>query len=161
MRLKLKLKKHNWVQISGDMDPAQHGGMIARCDGCTIEITEIQPEREYVGDQEAIEVGFPFWTKEAFSRGADLSLDSEEVPAALQCCGLPQERLEEMKPAQRSLAIAECLVSYGHVAAGPCGYSKDILGKRRVRWWGCKKAQGWRYLAGEDRHFKQLLKKSR
>jgi len=159
--MKIDLKKHNWVQISGDMNPSQHGGMIARCDGCTIEIIDIQPVREFVGDREAIKVGFPFWTKEACFTRADLSPDREEVQAALQCCGLTKEELEKMKPAQRSLAIAECLVYYGHADEGPCGYSKDILGNRRVRWSGCKKAQGWRYLADEDREFKRLLKESR
>ena len=43
---------------------AAGSGTIARStrSGDAIELLQIQPVREYIGDKEAAEVGFPFWT---------------------------------------------------------------------------------------------------
>src|SRR5882724_4374560 len=57
-QLDIPMPDFDWRQISGDMNPCAHGGIIARCDGGQIDLIEIQPVREYVGDDEAKEVGF-------------------------------------------------------------------------------------------------------
>ena len=63
--LEIVIPTMDWEQIGGDMSPGTYGGTIATGDGQTIELIKIQPVREYVGDKEAAEVGFPFWTREA------------------------------------------------------------------------------------------------
>ena len=44
---------------------------------------------------------------------------------------------------------------------GPGGWAKDVLGLRMVYWWGSKRAQGWRYLADEDREFRALQREQK
>lgn len=156
IEMKLTLEKFDWKQISGGINPATYGGMIARCDGLDIEIIEIQPVREYVGNGEAKEVGFPFWTKEAFFDLADLDPNKEEVQSAMQCCGLSLEFLYSLEPSARSLAIAESLMYYGHCDEGNCGWSEDIV-HESVQWWGSNEPIGSEYLADEDDEFRELL----
>src|SRR5208337_1024983 len=150
--LKITIPTMGWKQIGGDMDPATYGGTIATADGSSIELIKIQPVREYVGDKEAADVGFPFWTKEAYFDLADLDPNSEEVKSALETVGLEREALEEMEPTQRAIAIAEALLGYGRGDEGPAGWSADINIPEKVKWWGDKVA-GAEYLADEDDAF--------
>jgi len=149
-----------WRQVDGDMNPGTYGATIARADGSTIELLQIQPTREYVGDREAVEVGFPFWSKEATYDLSDLT----DYDSALQSSGLTESELETMKPDDRALAISIALFDHGdRVEEGPAGWAKDVLGDRRVRWWGLGeggKPKGWRYLEEEDREFRALLRRS-
>jgi hypothetical protein len=116
--------------------------------------------REYIGDAEAIEVGFPFWTKEGYFDLSDLHLSKEDVQSALSFVGLDKEALLELKPETRAMAIAEALLMYGRGDEGPSGWAQDVV-PGRVKWWGTKRATGWRYLADEDREFRQLLRENR
>lgn len=138
-----------WEQIGGDMDPGAHGGIIAHGDGQTLELIEIQPVRDFVGDKEAAEVGFPFWTKEASFDASDLDPSSKEVRSAMQSVGLDESALGEMKPTQRAVALAEAMLQYGHGDEGPAGWSRDIGIPDKVRWWG-RQVAGSEYLADED-----------
>jgi hypothetical protein len=140
------------------MDPGAHGGTIATADGTSIELLEIQPVRAYVGDREAAEVGFPFWTKGASFYGSDLDLTNEHVKRAREYHGLDDETLETMTPEGRAVAIACALLSYGHGEEGEGGFAKDILGSRRVRWYHGKRPRGWRYLASEDQEFRRMVR---
>jgi len=154
--LEIKLKKFPWTQIGGDMNPGSYGGIIATSDGNSIEVLNIQPTREYVGDNEALEVGFPFWTSEAYYDLSDL--DPSKHGDALSFVGLTEDALEKMAPEERGVAIAEALLQYGTgVDNGPGGWAKDVV-PGKVKWWGSKSAQGWKYLADEDREFKQMMK---
>jgi hypothetical protein len=148
----------NWIQIGGDMSPSQYGAVIARRDGRSIELREIQPVREYMGDDEALEVGFPFWTKEAYYDPEDLDLKNPHVQLALQSFGLGLEELQDIRDPE--MAIAECLLRYGHgVDEGPSGWAKDVV-PGMVKWMSGKQA-GWSYLADEDKEFRALQRGSR
>lgn len=151
---------HGWTQIGGDVNPGAHGGTIARANGQTIEIRKIMPVRAYVGDSEAVDVGFPFWTKDGYFDADDLRLDSDDVRSARKFTGLDDETLLELKPESRAMAIAEALLDYGRGDEGPAGWAKDVV-PDRVTWWGSKRPQGWRYLADEDVEFRRLLRENR
>jgi hypothetical protein len=153
----IRIGKHGWVQVGGDMNPGTYGGTIARADGRSIEIRQIQPVREYVGDREAVEVGFPFWTKDGYFDLDDLTRD---VASARDYAGLTDEILSELKPESRAMAIAEALLSYGRGDEGPGGWAKDVV-PGKVKWWGSKNPTGWHYLEDEDREFRQLLRENR
>lgn len=121
-----------WTQIGGDMDPAKYGGTIARSDGGALELLKIQPVREYVGDDEAREVGFPFWTREGWYDVEDLK---RGMSGALQFIGMDEGTLEaEYTPTQRALVIAEALMDYGQAEEGPSGWSSDIYADEEVKW---------------------------
>ena len=151
--LEIVIPSMGWEQIGGDMDPGAHGGLIATGDGHAIELLEIQPVREYVGDKEAADVGFPFWTKTAYFTIDDLDLKNDDVQSALQSVGLEYETLEEMEPERRALAIAEALLQWGRGDEGEAGWSEDIGVPTHVKWWDGKVA-GAEYLSDEDDAFR-------
>jgi len=143
-----------WEQIGGDMDPGAHGGIIATADGDHIELLQIQPVREYIGDGEAAEVGFPFWTREAWFDLADLDPNNKDVKSALDTIGMTLETLEaDLTPTQRAMVIAEALLGYGRGDEGPAGWSKD-LPDHEVKWWRGKVATLPEYIADEDESFR-------
>jgi hypothetical protein len=154
----LSIGTFGWRQIAGDMNPAAHGGTIATGDGERLELLKIQPLRAYIGDHQALEVGHPFWTREACYDLADLRGEGlyspETIASALRYVGL--EDLEEYAPEARALAIAAALLDYGYADEGPAGWARDILGDTRAKWWGSKRPRGWRYLADEDVEFRAL-----
>lgn len=161
----IRIGKHGWVQVGGDMNPGTYGGTIARADGRSIEIRQIHPVREYVGDREAVEVGFPFWSKEGYFDLDDLDLRNEDVQSALASYGYDTEAaiveaMRDLQPESRAMFIAEALLSYGRGDEGPSGWARDVV-PGKVQWWRSKAPAGWRYLADEDREFRQLLRESR
>lgn len=131
-------KMDEWEQISGDMNPGAYGAILARSDGDAIELIEIQPVREYVGDGEAAEVGFPFWSREAYFDLDDLQLDSRDVESALKYIGMSKTELEEDTPTQRALVIAEALLGYGRADEGPSGWADDVFPEKAKYWFGTK-----------------------
>jgi hypothetical protein len=134
------------------MDPGTYGGVIARFDGDAVEIREIQPVREHVGDEEAKDVGFPFWTMEGYYDPEDLDLDQEEVQHAMQSCDLKESDLPDKKD-DRMLVLAECALRYGwRSEPGPTGWSSDVV-PGKVRWAAQKEAVGPEYLEDEDEEF--------
>ena len=147
-----------WEQINGDMSADQHGGTIAMADGDHIELLQIQPVREYIGEREAAEVGFPFWTKEAWFDLADLDLNNDDVKSALQSIGIDLDNPEEWfaeksTPEQRALTIASALLDYGRGDEGPAGWSED-LPDYEVKWWSGNNTESLQsYLADEDEEF--------
>lgn len=149
------MRKFAWEQVGGDMNPGSHGGLIAESDGTSIELIEIQPTIEYVGEAEALDLGFPFWSRTAYFDADDLTEDHRDAANALRATGLD---LANVEPAYRKLALAEALMMYGWAEEGPAGWAKDVLGARRVKWWGSKGRVGWRYLADEDQEFRRLLR---
>jgi len=150
--LEIVIPTMDWEQIGGDMHPGTYGGTIATGDGDHLELIEIQPVREHVGDKEAADVGHPFWTKEGYFDLADLDPTSEDVKSALSSTGLEYEALEELDPEQRAVAIAEALLQYGIGDEGPAGWSGDINIPEKVKW-SSGKIAGPEYLADEDDEF--------
>ncbi len=143
----------DWEQIDGDMDPGAHGGTIATADGDRIELLNIQPVREYVGDDEAREVGFPFWTREASYDASDLDPSNGDVKSAMRTVGLDAGTLRDLTPEYRALAIATALLDYGHGAEeGPSGWSEDVI-HQPVKWLSGEVA-GAEYLADEDEAYR-------
>ena len=121
-----------WEQIGGDMDPGTYGGTIATADGDHIELIKIQPVREHVGDDEAKDVGFPFWTKEAYFDLADLDPKSKDVQGALNSIGMSLDTLEEdFTPERRAIVIAEALLDYGGGKKDPPGGQETSTSPRR------------------------------
>lgn len=152
--MEIVIPEMDWTQISGDMNPSQYGAIIARGDGRYLELVEIQPVREYVGDDEAKDVGFPFWTKEAHYDLNDLDPKNKNVRSALEAVDLDDGALADMQPPQRAIAIAEALMRYGVGGEeGPAGWSKDVLFEP-VKWWSGAVA-GAEYLADEDEEFRR------
>jgi hypothetical protein len=156
----IEIPNHGWQQIGGDMDPGKYGGFIAKADGRAIEIRRIDPVREHIGDREAAEVGFPFWTRDGYFTAEDLDINNADVKSALDSWGLDKNKLLELKPTSRAMVIAEALLGYGRGDEGPAGWAKDVV-PGKVAWWGSKRPQGWRYLEDEDREFRQLLRENR
>jgi hypothetical protein len=145
-----------WEQIGGDMDPGAHGGTIARSDHGSLELLKIQPVREYVGDQEAAEVGFPFWTLEAYYDLNDLDPNNKDVQSALDSIGMSLDTLEsDFTPTQRALVIAEALLDWGRGDEGESGWAKDVV-PEQVKWWSGKIA-GAEYLEDEDDEFRREI----
>lgn len=144
-----------WEQIDGDMDPGTYGGTIARGDGSSLELLKIQPVREYVGDKEASDVGFPFWTREGYFTLDDLDLKDKDVQSAMKFIGLDDAEqfrfFEEATPEQRALMLANALLDYGKADEGPAGWSDDII-HDQVKWQTGKVA-GSEYIADEDEAF--------
>jgi hypothetical protein len=155
--MNIKIPNHGWQQIGGDMNPGTYGGTIARADGNAIEIRKIQPVREYVGGREAVEVGFPFWTREGYFTIDDLDLNNADVKSALGYWDYTGEKLRDLKPTSRAMLIAEALLDYGRGDEGPAGWAKDVV-PGPVMWWGSKRPRGWRYLEDEDKEFRELLR---
>jgi hypothetical protein len=148
-----------WQQIGGDMDPSAHGGTIAMADGDHVELLKIQPVREYVGDGDAAEVGFPFWTKEAWFDLDDLDPKNDDVRSALQSAGFDDDgdqRIwfeDEATPEQRALVIAEALLNYGRGDEGPSGWSTDMP-NHAVKWSNGRVSTIPEKLADEDEAFR-------
>jgi hypothetical protein len=152
--IEIEIPTMNWEQIGGDMDPGTYGGTIATADGKSIELINIQPVREYVGDKEAKDVGFPFWTKVAYFNLADLDLNNDDVKSALNTIDMSLETLEaDFTPEQRAIVIAEALLDYGRGDEGPSGWSGDIDIPDAVKW-SSGKVAGAEYLADEDEEFR-------
>lgn len=111
----------DWTQIGGDMNPADHGGIFAKMDGDSVELFEIQPVRACVGDAEAKEVGFPFWTKGGCFDPDDLRWS--QTKDAAESWGMDREAYEGLPPSGK----AEVALSYGlRVDEGPSGFGTDL-----------------------------------
>ena len=96
-----------WYQVDGDVDAAKHGATIARfSESGSVELVEIQPVREYVGDREAAEVGYPFWSREAY-------FDSGDLPSGSH--------------ARKLGHIMEVLYDGGEWEEGNSGWAADVL----------------------------------
>ena len=151
--LKITIPTMGWEQIGGDMDPGTYGGTIATADGNSIELIKIQPVREHVGDKEAADVGFPFWTREAYFDASDLDPSNKDVQSALDSIDMDLDTLEaDLTPTQRALVIAEALLDYGRADEGPAGWSGDIGIPDKVKW-SSGKIAGSEYIADEDEAF--------
>ena len=92
------MKPSAWRQIGGDQDPGTHGGLIARFEEGSgphraVELILIQPTREYVGARAAMEVGFPFWSRQARYEADDMYLEKEHVLKALKSSGYTVEQV--------------------------------------------------------------------
>lgn len=150
----MKLHNRIWTQVVGDVSPGAYGAVLARLDGDAIELLEIQPVREFVGDREALDVGFPFWSREARYEPSDLDPGSPDVQSAARSCGIRADA--------SPLEIAIAMFAYGELAGeGPCGWASDVFpAPQRCRWWRARRPHGWRYLADEDREFRALLREA-
>lgn len=154
--MEIRIPTFGWKQVDGDMNPGAHGGTIAEADGDRIELIKIQPVREYVGDDEAKDTGFPFWSKEGYYDLDDLQLSNEGVQSAIEYTGLG-EHLLDMTPEERAVAIAVACMDAGYrTDEGPGGWAKDVLGGRVVQWSSGDTA-GYEHIADEDDEFRREI----
>lgn len=129
-----KIKRHRpgvWYQTGGDIDPCTYGGTICRDCGYTIDVIQIQPVREYVGDKEAADVGYPLWSQEACYDAGDLIAFLHDI----------SYRGELFDPGntvwnrERRLAVAGVACESGwRCDEGPSGWTDDVI-PPRVSWW--------------------------
>jgi hypothetical protein len=161
----IKFKKDQWYQIGGDQDPGKYGGIIARYDGRGVDILEICPMIDAVGEEEALEFGSPFAGRDAHYDEDDLLSTTghfaESLAEAKQSQGLEDDALPEDKIA-RLFALSEAMLRHWGAHFGNseerAGYAKDVLGNLKVHWWGSRGKKGYTYLSDEDREFKRLLR---
>jgi hypothetical protein len=147
---------NQWVQVDGDVSIDTHGGILARYNGTSIELHEILPVVEYVGEREAVsgEDPFPFWTRESYWDASDLETD--KIEPALRACGTDPELWPELCALEKVLAMHR----YGHrVDEGECGWARDVFPAKAYYW--CR--QGKRpvsgaYFDGADREFRRLMR---
>lgn len=169
--MKKDIPPHEWRQIGGDVNPGRYGAVVARFDGRAVDIFEIQPVREHLSKKEAAEgVGCPFWSRAAYYDADQLQVGAAGVDEALRSCGLeePLVWLEKMPtnlivkeaaaedPQPLKLAIAECLLRYGHgVDEGPSGWGVDVLPEEPVHWWAEDEPKGKDYFSEDDADFRR------
>lgn len=157
---KKDIAPHEWRQISGDVNPGRYGAVVARFDGRAVDIFEIQPVRGHVSKKEAAEVGFPFWSRAAYYDADQLQVGADGVEEALRSCGLEDWKRAVIAlntdPQQCKLAIAECLLRYGHgVDEGPSGWGSHALPDEPVHWWAEDEPKGKDYFAEDDADFRR------
>jgi hypothetical protein len=108
----MRYLKGRWY-YDGDTDGARYGGKLARFDGHAVEVIEIRPVREHVGDAEARDVGFPFWTVESYHDTADLGdPDGVDNKSARGYCGIETRDLPESRIG-RMIVLAFARHAYG------------------------------------------------
>ncbi len=140
----MKLTKF-WTQVDGDVSPEKYGGTFARLYDDRIELIKVQPTREYVGDKDASEVGYPFWSREASFWPGDLDPTTDENRKALEYIGYTATDDEQIDP----ILMACARLDYGLGEEGPSGWSDAFQAfPRRIR----------RLLAAEDRDFRAMVK---
>lgn len=149
---------YKWKQIGGDMNPGSSGAILACEDDHGVEVREIQPVRDCVGDREAAEVGFPFWTRDSYYYWKELVLGTEDshrdLQSALETTGYDSDSDSlPSHPHHRALALAEILSLYGAGREeGPCGWAKDVV-PGEVEWWGG--TAGPEFLSDEEEDFRR------
>ncbi len=138
-----KLNENEWKQVSGDVDPCKHGGIFAKLDGDSIELFGLEPVRGLIGDNEAAEVGFPFWRSEGyydpsdlqFNAGADLSDTSDRPETAvsvMESVGMEsptKKTWDALEPVYRAVMLFE--QGYGK-EQDRAGFTQDVLGDAPV-----------------------------
>jgi hypothetical protein len=159
------LKRSQWRQIGGDVNPSQYGAIIARIVSEAVQVLEIQPVRAHSSDRAALVVGFPFWSRKATYTLAELNNPhNTTLHEALRSCGFNPRGDglggQNDLPAEgdsRYFALAEICLGYGYnVNEGPSGWAKDVLGDTRVVWWTSRYPKGYRYIQDEDVEFRAL-----
>jgi len=114
------------------MSPATYGGVFAKLyQKDTIELFEMQPVRDAIGDKEADEVGFPFWKKEGSFGTDDLAEYDPAYESILSYVGLdedgkdPQDVWKDLDPIQKAVLLLQNGYDDDYGTGG--GYARDIL----------------------------------
>lgn len=138
-----------WYQTGGDVDPCTYGGTICRDDGDTVDVIHIQPVREYAGDREAADVGYPLWSREACYDNNNLIAflrdDSYRRCYDLDNAGELFDPDNVTWTRARRLVVAGVACESGwRCDEGPSGWTDDVV-PPRVSWWsrGCT-LRDWR-----------------
>jgi len=137
------------------MDPGRYGCVLARTvdNGLTVDLLEVQPVQDYVGLREALEVGFPFWSREATYWTSDLMTDPRFESAY---------KSSEVRPESCVVERACAALSYGvDVEESTFGWARDVFPAKAYYW--CrpnKRPVSGAYFAGEDAEFRREQKAS-
>lgn len=115
--------------LCADVDPLTYGGTFYRgslSDG--YDVFEIQPVVAFVGEDEAADVGYPFWSRESYHDRADITRALADG-AALRSMGLDAlvgADLAALDPSD-VLAVVHAMHCYGLASdEGPSGWSEDL-----------------------------------
>jgi hypothetical protein len=147
----MRYLKGRWY-YEGDCNGASYGGKLARFDGFGVEVIEILPVREYVGEKEAREVGFPFWTVESYHHASDLGdPDSADNKDARDYCGIATSDLPESRIG-RMIVLAFARHAYG------IGQGESGGGWPGEFSWPRQRHVTMRDLRSEARDFRNMLK---
>ena len=140
-----RMKTDVWYQVGGDVNPQDSGATLARWENDdSFALLEIQSVIELVGIGEAEDVGFPFWTREAWVDVSDLPSDWRSLPRA--------------EIVNRVLEAAwDGDDDYVYWEEGTGGWSSDILPdpSSKIQWWR-KQGHGWRTA---DSEFKETIER--
>jgi hypothetical protein len=153
-----RYRRNVWYQIGGDMNPMDYSGTFARTDGNAIEVLHIDSTIDSVGEREALDVGYPYWTKEACYDDADLRAFLGD-DSARRSMNLPEEWTPDM-PLTRALrfAIADAAMIYGfRTDGGGGGYGVDVAPRRATYWYG-RGREGMKAWRASDSEFRRLLR---
>jgi hypothetical protein len=115
--------------LCADVSPLTYGGTFYRGDLATgYDVFEVQPVAEYVGETEAAEVGYPFWSRESYHDREDIAQALADG-AALRSMGMDRLIGANVEDLDLSdvLAVVYAMHSYGLASDdGPSGWSADL-----------------------------------
>ena len=154
--------RFHWKQVDGDINPETYGCTLARIDGTAIELRKIQPVLDCVGERDGKDVGFPFWTREAYFDPDDLEICPTGCPeskvmadrcddcnARVSCIGCDHDEWRQLAPEHRACAYLD----YVYGDEGPAGFSRDVLPvtSSRIKWYAGKLGHAFRTADAEYR----------
>lgn len=131
---------NQWVQVSGDMTPEDHGGTIARLSEFgNVDVREIQPVRSYVGEGEALDVGYPFWSRATEIEVRYLTLANPVTRDLVRRAGWIDEGVFHGADLLNRASILYDIEEETPWPSeeGPAGWSPTVLPTRPelIRWW--------------------------
>lgn len=106
--------------------------LLVRIQGDSVEVAEIQSVREAIGDDEAAEVGFPFWTRLAEYEADHLAL-GDETQQLIESADIGPYGIEDFAaatPMERAVLLFEIRDMAGGPVRpyeGQSGFSEDVL----------------------------------
>jgi hypothetical protein len=142
-----------YKQVSGDVNPAQYGATLLRWEGDEIEIVQIQPVRNYLSDSEAVEIGFPFWKREA--RYSKQDLNGVEALNAVNSACLDLSEIDSMTARYEAVAVA-CMEHGWKVEEEAGGFARDVF-PPKARYWCNKRPLSGAAFADEDSEYRKLV----
>ena len=119
-----------WGSTTGDV-PGDQDLFLVRSSEDNVEVLRIQAVRHWIGDEEAAERGFPYWTQDYWYEVSDLELHDELQDMIERADVSPTDANEYAGwgPLERALLLAEIYSMAGGVRPdeGESGFSDDVL----------------------------------
>ena len=129
----MELRENAWIQVDGDVNSVDHGGVCAQPDGEDLELFSIENVEENVGNNDARDVGYPFWKSTGTYSPDDLEW-SDAAKGALGAAG--QEDLDWMSLPAIERACRLSQYGFNKAAGAGGGFAFDILPQEPVYGFG-------------------------